>query len=84
MISRYHENEQLIKECKAEEDKLNQTIPKGALYVNNDEFTEMWTELSSNSRKYEGARTDISDAFKELQNDLLKLESELFNDNVSS
>lgn len=84
MINNYHENEQRIKECKAEEDKINQSIPKGALYVNNDEFTEMWTELSTNSRKYEGVRTDIRAAFKKLQNDLLKMESELFNDNVSS
>lgn len=84
LIGKYHENELLIKSSKAEEDKLSKDAQRGAIDVNDDRFTYMWTELSSKTKRYEKTGTDIEKEFKDLLNDFLKTDRELFNDKFSS
>lgn len=80
----FHSGDLLIKSSKAEEDKLSKDAQRGVIDVNDDRFTYMWTELSSKTKRYEKTGTDIDKEFKDLLNDFLKTDRELFNYKFSS
>ena len=84
LIGKYNENELIIKSCKADEDKISKDAQKGVIDVNDAGFTEMWTELSSKTKRYERIRMDIEKEFKDLLNEFTEMDRELFNDKLSS
>lgn len=84
LIGKYNENELIIKSCKADEDKISKDAQKGVIDVNDAGFTEMWTELSSKTKRYERIRMDIEKEFKDLLNEFTEMDRELFIDKLSS
>ncbi len=84
LIVKYHENELNIKGCKDEEDQLSKDVQRRLVDVNDDTFTDMWTELAAKTKRCENNRMVIEKEFSDLLYDFNSMDRELFNDNLSS